>query len=392
MSFHRLVAPVYFSPPSFDYMNNGGSGTPALFDGPRPSGPNAGTYLVGFGEDARNAAFNRGLVALAENCDALDDFVHRSAALQRVTSDIVSDGTVTAIVLTGPVFIGDAGTPNTAEGIRSFVQVVDSEDVEIFNGNTEVTVSSITGGTPGGVWSAGDITLNLSAAIPLGTTYRVYYSIRGSAAVVLPSDLVTQRRYGRYNGGPNWVDGTTNPATTINRQIDKIISDLSSTVSGSSKVGSPEINPPGSTYWVSEGVVATQILEIVTALNLIQADITALDAAYTALLLDFTNHVGDVYRVRTLTSSATMNSPSLDSTIILNPSGGAFNLQLPNPATKAGQKVALINGDGTMSSTNKVTLVRNGSEKINNLAANFELIAPYGRWILASDGVDWHLI
>jgi hypothetical protein len=39
-----------------------------------------------------------------------------------------------------------------------------------------------------------------------------------------------------YAGGPNWADGTTNPPTTIEAQLDKIVSDLAG-VSGAPKVG-----------------------------------------------------------------------------------------------------------------------------------------------------------
>jgi hypothetical protein len=39
-----------------------------------------------------------------------------------------------------------------------------------------------------------------------------------------------------YAGGGNWADGTTNPATTVEAQLDKIISDLVATA-GAARVG-----------------------------------------------------------------------------------------------------------------------------------------------------------
>jgi hypothetical protein len=39
-----------------------------------------------------------------------------------------------------------------------------------------------------------------------------------------------------YAGGGNWADGTTNPATTVEAQLDKVISDLAS-AGGADKVG-----------------------------------------------------------------------------------------------------------------------------------------------------------
>ena len=99
----------------------------------------------------------------------------------------------------------------------------------------------------------------------------------------------------------------------------------------------------------------------------------------------------DITRVRFLTTLATVDTPSQDATIILNPAA-SFALTLPDPAATAGRQILLINGDGLMAAGNAVTFTRFGTEKINNLASNFILSAPYGRWILSCDGVDWNLV
>ncbi len=46
-----------------------------------------------------------------------------------------------------------------------------------------------------------------------------------------------------YNGGAAWVDGTTNPATTVGGQLDKILTDLIATTapSGAAKIGAAQI-------------------------------------------------------------------------------------------------------------------------------------------------------
>ena len=41
-----------------------------------------------------------------------------------------------------------------------------------------------------------------------------------------------------YGGGPDWADGTTNPATSVNGQLTKILVDLASLSGGSAKIGS----------------------------------------------------------------------------------------------------------------------------------------------------------
>jgi len=239
MAFHRLTVPSYFGglPGGYDYVNNAIVGTPALADSARAdSGPNNGTYFVGTGENARGLIANRGLKALAQNCDLLDDYAHRDLAIPAVTADVTAGGTVTSIVLTGPIFIGMAGTPNTVAGIRRFVTLVDAEDNEIYNG-TECQVTAISPDVPGAVWSAGNVTLTISPGIPISTVYRVYYSTRGNTASILDDALVGSRRqYNRYNGGANWADGTTNPATFVTAQLDKILTELAAST-GANKLG-----------------------------------------------------------------------------------------------------------------------------------------------------------
>lgn len=60
----------------------------------------------------------------------------------------------------------------------------------------------------------------------------------------------------QYNGGGNWADGTTNPAATVDAQVDKIISDLAS--SG----GSKKIN-----FDVVNGIIAGRICMYTTGDN-----------------------------------------------------------------------------------------------------------------------------
>jgi len=239
MAFHRLTAPSYFGglPGGYDYINNLLVGTPSIADGPRATGPNLGTYFLGFAEDAVSQAINRGLKALAENTDTLDGYLHLDLAIPAVTADVTAGAPVTSIVLTGPIFIGMAGTPNTIAGIRKFITLVDGEDNEIFNAGVECAVTAISPDVPGNEWSVGNVTLTISPAILAGVTYRVYYNTRGSTATLTDDALIKNRRpYNRYNGGVNWADGTTNPATFVTAQLDKIISELAA-AAGANKVG-----------------------------------------------------------------------------------------------------------------------------------------------------------
>lgn len=193
MSFHRLTNPSYVNPSGFDFIN-ALSGTPAPADGAKVGGPNNGTYFVGFGEDATTLAVNRGLKALAQNTDTLDDLFHRDLAVPTRTVDATAPGGgVSFITLTGPgVYIGVGGTPATPAGFNTCFEILDDNDNEIIVPATgaRCVVTSILGGTIGTGFSLANIDLIVTPAIPAGVTYRVYYALRGNLAT-LPSDALT---------------------------------------------------------------------------------------------------------------------------------------------------------------------------------------------------------
>lgn len=372
MAFHRLAVPSYFGglPGGYDYINNATAGTPAPAGGPRADGgPNNGTYFVGFGEDARTFAWNRGLKALAENCDVLDDYLHRSIAIPEVTALISSVGDA-SVVIPGPMFVGVVGTPNTVDGIRTFVMLVDEFDNEIYSGSNECQVTAISGAAVGDEWSAGSVTLTVSPAIPSGVNYRVYYYSRSNLATAVPDFTFKEgRKYNKVNASPSWADGETNPGTYVERQFHKIITDLVD-VAGAARIGAAAT--AGTPFALTNGTIRSQLDEIIAQMN-----------AYFA----------ELRRVRTITTTATVNTPSNDSTILIEiPLGSPFTLSLPDPASCAGQQINLIDNNGQLSLSNTVTLVRNGSEKINGLADNYLLRAAWGKWKLISDGVDWHVM
>jgi len=260
MAFHRLTVPAYYGglPGGYDYINNAIAGTPALGDGARAdSGPNDGTYFIGFGENVRSIVVNRGLKALADNTDLLDDYLHRGVAVPARTTNVTAGAPVSSIIITGPdIFLGAAGTPNTTEGFNTFLQLLDNEDKEIVNASlVKCEITAVSGGTIGaGGFSAGNVTLTISPAIPGGVTYRVYYGTRGNLAT-LPVDAFLNIKVRSaqevsallevpggseligYNGGAAWADATTNLGpTTVGAQLDKILTDIGST-GGSDKVG-----------------------------------------------------------------------------------------------------------------------------------------------------------
>ena len=77
MGFHRLTVPGY--PGGLrggdDYINNAVSGTPAPASNVLAATTYIGSYFFATGEQVTGAAVNRGLKALAANCDFLDDAI-----------------------------------------------------------------------------------------------------------------------------------------------------------------------------------------------------------------------------------------------------------------------------------------------------------------------------
>lgn len=202
--FHRLVVPTYNGglPAGYDLVNDpthpsvAGAGVAAFADGKKSGGPNDGTYFTAFGEDATSHNANRGLLALAENTDFLDNLLRRDLAITARTSDVVAAVTTSTVVIAGDVFVGASGTPNTQDSRNRLISVLDANDNEILNGSSPVVAALIHDGSNNNVVGAAASgfyngpTVTFTPAIPAGVTYRVYYGERTNLAE-LPPDAFT---------------------------------------------------------------------------------------------------------------------------------------------------------------------------------------------------------
>lgn len=211
MGFHRFVDPSYnlgggVFPGSlygveYDRVNvvSGGQGEngSAFADGPKVGGPNEGTYWHAFGEDALSVYFNRGLRALSENTDILDDMLHRDIAVPARTALVTSTGQ-TQVVLTGEIWLDT----NPLTPLTDLFSVVDQNDREIIEPATgiPVVVTAISGsgvsagGTVGsGFSSVAGVTLQFNMPIrqEMAEQWRVYYGERSNLAV-LPKDALVK--------------------------------------------------------------------------------------------------------------------------------------------------------------------------------------------------------
>ena len=207
MAFHRYVTPTYYGglPVGYDLINvvSGGTGAggSAFADGAKGLGnPNTGTYFVAWGEDATSSNANRGLRALAQNTDLLDDLFHRDLARPVRTNDAVAGAPVSTVVLPTNTFLGTAGYTTSVADLARLFSILDSNDNEIIINSTgqKVQVTSVAlgagdvigGGGANGSFSGNTVQLNISPSIPTGTTYRIWYADRTNLGV-LPVDAFT---------------------------------------------------------------------------------------------------------------------------------------------------------------------------------------------------------
>jgi hypothetical protein len=204
--FHRLTVPTYYGglPGGADYLNtpslSGGSGVPAFMDGQKVSGPNDGTYFFAFGEDATSLFFNRGLKALGENTDELDNLMRRDLSMPARTADVTTHVPLGSVLITGQVFVGILSTPNTQANRDILISVLDDNDNEILDEyGTKVVASWIHDGSNNnvvGTSSSGfytNPTVTIAPPIPASTAYRIYYGYR-SNLVDMPMDAFTTMR------------------------------------------------------------------------------------------------------------------------------------------------------------------------------------------------------
>lgn len=231
-----------------------------ITDGP----PGSGSRGLAPGEDALSTNFNRAAFALAENDEYLHGKITRDIAAPEIAAltgfnnnqiDIDPSGGVTGDVnYTGTLYLGEASWPGTGFGTQErldqLFQVVDEDYNEVVVGGTEAKVTSLTGGSLGGGFVATAVTLNLNVTLPSGN-YRVAY-LAGSTLEDLPAyafslaglrgleELPGEDRPASrvtYDGGPAWHDTTTNPATDVESQLDKIVTDLVADA-GTDRIGS----------------------------------------------------------------------------------------------------------------------------------------------------------
>lgn len=217
-TFHRKnTQPAGYDtlPGGYDYINNPSlnsqPGVPAVADGMKTGGPNAGTYFKAFGEDSTSKNDNRAADALADNCDTLDNYLRKPTAIPtRTNTTVAGFGGDSSIVLpTSPaVYLGTSGQDTIQEIFSTLFTIVDTLDnpiTDLSSGDTiEVNGFSSTDGGDGlgGGFAAGTITINFNHPIPNGTQYRIYYGGKGNLATLPPDAFL---RAVQRNADQGWL-------------------------------------------------------------------------------------------------------------------------------------------------------------------------------------------
>ncbi len=161
-----------------------------------------------------------------------------------------------------------------------------------------------------------------------------------------------------------WADTTTLASVNVQDAIDEIVNDLGTGTAGTAKIsGAANVPFSGAPF----GLAAAPLDEQLAALNN-RANPGSREISTSKVLDD------DTYP---------------DGQIVLN--AASITLTLTTPATNKGRRISLIDKTGTLAVGAGVTLVRAAAEKIEGVAASYELATPGGRWFLECDGTDWYL-
>ena len=81
--------------------------------------------------------------------------------------------------------------------------------------------------------------------------------------------------------------------------------------------------------------------------------------------------------------------PGVNNTLILVDTSAARTIELPAPSN--GTRLIVKDAVG-LAASNNITLARDGSEKIEGVAADKVLQTDWGAWTFVSDGTDWYMI
>jgi hypothetical protein len=234
MPFHRFQDPTYnplggafpgtIGAQTYDRINvvsggvGGGDGS-ANADGQRVGGVNAGTYFVAFNEDATSLAMNRGLRALSQNTDAIDNILRGS--IPAVGRIIVTSTGVIDVPMSSEIFVGEFGLVPNSVVLNKLVHVENLDDTPVYVNGTFATANQPvvilihdgTGTNVVGTAADGFLTgvvVRFAVPLPAGS-YKAFVGVRTSYAQLFESkltalvgEIIANRNYNTEN----WINFT----------------------------------------------------------------------------------------------------------------------------------------------------------------------------------------
>jgi len=434
MSFHRLTTPSYYMsggwpPAGYDYINlTPGNPNQAPADGAKSGGhPSDGSYFIVFGEDATSTHANRGHKALAQNCDQLDEWLNSSVAAPAEVTGTAAGGE-TYIDITGDVFVGKFGTPNTQDERNQLAILLNSTTGALLETAAGVPIRVSIIGTSGGASRVGleatgfytNARITFSAALTLGMTYRLVYLKRSKLSNISSTDidglvrnLLRSGDLITFSGAGAWADTTANPASGVDFRLQKIITDLTA-VTG--KYGAGKLSKGVSPAWADTTTIAATNLSdwvnsIVVELSRTTPGTSGAgkvgSAAFTApwsgapwtlnaealinQIEDLLTDINHPYRMYRPAGDYAMDSSQTDHTIMVQASASPRIITLPTASSSwQGRRVKLIDELGA-SEAYPITIRPVGTQKINGLNADYIVASDYGQWELTSWGLNWFL-
>lgn len=171
-----------------------------------------------------------------------------------------------------------------------------------------------------------------------------------------------------YAGGGNWADATTNPATTVEGQLDKIISDLSPST-GSAKIGGAASGTD-----IAAGTLATQIADLaVNWLKKNRADVISAAQTFSSLI---TASAGIAFTKPGGGSAVTVVSPSA--------LAGSYGISWPSSLPSAVTPLS-IDSSGNLSSTQTIVFPATLAYPLNPSSIIFSPFPP--TWDIGNSGI-----
>jgi hypothetical protein len=109
-----------------------------------------------------------------------------------------------------------------------------------------------------------------------------------------------------YSGGPTWADGTTNPATTVEAQLDKIVHDLADT----GVDGAARLHALASGIFMTTGTLRAQLNQLDAAVNAVASNPAALGAWADATTIPASTLIAQLNRIVHDLGDASIDGPA----------------------------------------------------------------------------------